>query len=115
MSDDPALHPLRRLWRYARHHRGHVVRAGAASVLNKIFDIAPPFLIGMAVDIVVERENSWLARLGIPDPTHQLTVLAGLILVIWILESAFEYAQAILWRNLAQTIQHELRRKLLIM
>jgi len=28
---------------------------------------------------------------------------------VWILESAFEYAHQLLWRNLAQTIQHELR------
>ena len=58
VKNEPTSHPLRRLWRYARPHRGRVLRAGAASVLNKIFDLAPPFLIGMAVDIVVEREDS---------------------------------------------------------
>ena len=36
-------------------------------------------------------------------------MLAGLTLVIWIFESALEYAQDVLWRNLAQRIQHELR------
>ena len=109
MKNDTTPHPLRRLWRYARPHRGHVLRAAAASVLNKFFDLAPPFLIGMAVDIVVQREDSWLAGLGIPDPKQQLAVLAGITLLIWILESAFEYAQAILWRGLAQTLQHEVR------
>jgi ATP-binding cassette subfamily B protein len=109
MSEVKRSHPLARLWRFARPHRGRIVAAVACSIANKIFDLAPPFLIGGAVDIVVAQENSVLARLGIPDPRHQLLVLAGLTLVIWIFESVFEYAQALLWRNLAQTVQHELR------
>ena len=109
VSDDAPPPPLRRLWRYAHRHRPRVLRAAAASVLNKLFDLAPPFLIGAAVNVVVEREDSWLADLGIPDPRHQLVALAGITLAIWILESVFEYAQAILWRNLAQTMEHELR------
>ena len=92
-----------------RAHRRVVVLASAASVLNKIFDLAPPALIGAAVDVVVAREHSLLARLGVVDETHQLALLTFLTVVIWGLESAFEYAFAWLWRNLAQTAQHELR------
>jgi len=102
-------HPLARLLRYARPHRAKIRLAAAASVLNKILDIAPPALIGMAVDIVVQREHSLLARMGVEDVRTQLWVLGLLTLVIWILESVFEYMHQILWRNLAQTIQHELR------
>ncbi len=29
--------------------------------------------------------------------------------MVWVLESVFEYAYQVLWRNLAQTIQHEAR------
>ena len=36
-------------------------------------------------------------------------ILGALTLLIWALESLFEYAYAVLWRNLAQTLQHELR------
>ena len=46
-------HPLKRLWRYAGGHRRTIVVASTFSVLNKLFDLAPPFLIGAAVDIVV--------------------------------------------------------------
>ncbi len=63
----------------------------------------------MAVDIVVQRQDSFLADLGVVDVTAQLWVLAGLTLLVWGLESAFEYALGVLWRNLAQTVQHELR------
>jgi hypothetical protein len=59
-------------------------------------------LIGLAVDVVVERDDSFLASLGIPDPWHQLILLSVLTFAIWGLESLFEYFYGILWRNLAQ-------------
>ncbi|MHC5011396.1 MAG: ABC transporter ATP-binding protein [Planctomycetota bacterium] len=108
MTDRP-FPPLLRLLRYARRYRRRFVLASACSVLNKVFDLAPPLLIGLAVDVVVQREHSFLAGWGIEDVGVQLWVLAGLTLLIWGLESAFEYTYALLWRNLAQTIQHELR------
>jgi ATP-binding cassette subfamily B protein len=101
--------PLRRLWHYARPYRGRIVAASLWSFLNKAVDIAPPFLIGMAVDVVVLREDSFLASLGVEDPRVQLVVLAAITFVVWALESIFEYLQGIAWRNLAQTIQHDLR------
>ncbi len=104
-----SLHPLQRLWRYARPHRRAVVLASLYSVLNKIFDLAPPLLIGAAVDVVVQGEASWVGRLGVRDPADQLLALAGATVVIWALESAFQYLYQVAWRNLAQTIQHELR------
>ncbi len=109
MKHSPTQHPLFRLLRYARTHRRQIILATIFSILNKIFDIAPPFLIGMAVDVVVAQENSFIAQFGITDVMTQLWVLAGLTIVVWGLESASEYALAVYWRNLAQTIQHELR------
>ncbi len=106
---DASRSPLFRLWRHAAAHRRRIVAATAASFLNRSFDLAPPLLIGMAVDIVVQRQDSFLADLGVVDVTAQLWVLAGLTLLVWGLESAFEYALGVLWRNLAQTVQHELR------
>ncbi len=79
------------------------------SFLNKAMDIAPPFLIGMAIDVVVRREDSFLATLGISDPRTQLVVLAAITFVVWALESLFEYLLGVAWRNLAQSIQHDLR------
>ncbi len=101
--------PLRRLWHYARPYRARIVTASLWSFLNKAMDIAPPFLIGMAVDVVVRQEDSFLASLGIEDPRAQLVVLAAITFVVWALESIFEYLQGVAWRNLAQTIQHDLR------
>ncbi len=100
---------LIRLWRYAVQYRGRMRLAALCSVLNKAVDLAPPVLIGAAVDIVVRQEGSLLGSWGFPEPRQQLVVLAVLTFVIWSLESAFEYAYGVLWRNLAQSIQHDLR------
>ncbi len=104
-----ATHPIKRLLRYGRAYRSWYWWAATCSVLNKIFDLAPPYLIGMAVDVVVQRERSLIARWGFPDVTTQLLILSGLTLLIWGLESLFEYAYERLWRELAQTVQHNLR------
>ena len=101
--------PFRRLLRYMAPHKGTIRLATFCSVLNKIWDLAPPLLIGLAVDVVVLREKSFLAGFGVTDPWHQLILLSVFTFLIWGLESLFEYFYGILWRNLAQTVQHELR------
>jgi ATP-binding cassette subfamily B protein len=101
--------PLTRLWGYATAYRGRIVAATAYSVLNKAFDLAPPVLIGVAVDVIVQQQDSFLAHLGFTEPRRQLVFLAIITFVIWVLESIFEYAYGVSWRNLAQAIQHDLR------
>lgn len=101
--------PLLRLLKYGRVYRGRMIWAVICSIMNKIFDLAPPVLIGTAVDIVVNQEQSILATYGFPEVRTQLFILAGATLVIWSLESMFEYFLKILWRNLAQSVQHDLR------
>jgi ATP-binding cassette subfamily B protein len=109
MSKNARPSPLLRLLAYAGPFRAATWRASTYSVLNKLFDLAPPVLIGAAVDVVVQKEHSWLARLGIADPGRQLLVLALLTVFIWAMESLFEYLFALEWRNLAQLLQHDLR------
>ncbi len=101
--------PFRRLLRHMKSHKSTIRLASACSVTNKIWDLAPPLLIGLAVDVVVLKEDSFLASFGLIDPWHQLIFLSVLTFFIWGLESLFEYFYGILWRNLAQTVQHELR------
>jgi ATP-binding cassette subfamily B protein len=103
------VHPLQRLLKYGRGYHTQIRWAIACSILNKIFDLAPSFLIGTAVDVVVQQQDSLLARSGVTDPFVQLLVLSLLTFVIWALESLFQYAYDRLWRNLAQNIQHDLR------
>ena len=101
--------PLRSILKRSDAPKGKIRLAILCSILNKIWDLAPPLLIGVAVDVVVRKEDSLLADWGIIDPWNQLLVLAVATFLIWGLESLFEYFYAILWRNLAQTVQHNLR------
>ena len=101
--------PLRSILSRSDAPKGKIRLAILCSILNKIWDLAPPLLIGVAVDVVVQKEESLLAQWGIIDPWNQLIVLAIATFVIWGLESLFEYFYAVLWRNLAQTVQHNLR------
>tara|TARA_B100001996_G_scaffold358672_2_gene323410 strand:+ start:426 stop:2204 length:1779 start_codon:yes stop_codon:yes gene_type:complete len=101
--------PLRSILKRSDAPKGKIRLAILCSILNKIWDLAPPLLIGVAVDVVVQKEDSLLADWGIMDPWNQLLVLAVATFVIWGLESLFEYFYAVLWRNLAQTVQHNLR------
>ncbi len=101
--------PFRRLLSHMQGHKKTIRLASLCSITNKIWDLAPPLLIGLAVDVVVLREDSFLAGVGFTDPWNQLILLSVLTFVIWGLESLFEYFYGVLWRNLAQTVQHELR------
>jgi ATP-binding cassette subfamily B protein len=102
-------HPLRRLLRYGVRYRTRIRLASICSVLNKFFDLAPEMLIGAAVDVVVNQQDSLVARFGVIDVRDQLIVLSVLTAITWSLESAFEYLYARLWRGLAQDVQHDLR------
>ncbi|MXN50416.1 ATP-binding cassette domain-containing protein [Shinella sp. AETb1-6] len=102
-------HPLRVLLSLVSEEKGRVTRAVAASVINKIFDVMPEILIGIALDVVVRGKDSFVAQVGITDPVHQLTLLGIATFLIWFGESLFEYFYQILWRGLAQDVQHRLR------
>jgi ATP-binding cassette subfamily B protein len=104
-----AVHPLRRLFQYARQYRRDVRWATVYSILNKFFDILPEVLIGIAVDVVVNRKASFLARAGITEPYAQIVCLAIVTALIHVGESVFQYLYDVRWRNLAQNLQHDLR------
>src|SRR4051794_12444641 len=102
--------PLRRLWVYARGHRRTVVGAIIFTVLNKLCDVMPELLIGAAVDVVVRGSQSLVGQVfGIEDQFTQLVVLAVINVIVWLGESGTEYIAQVLWRNLAQTVEHEAR------
>ncbi|MEA5534575.1 ABC transporter ATP-binding protein [Crocosphaera sp. XPORK-15E] len=101
--------PLQRLFKYGKKYRFLIWQAVICSVFNKIFDLAPPALIGAAVDVVVKQQDSLIAHLGVKDVFGQLLVLTFLSIIVWGLESLFQYTYERLWRNLAQNIQHDLR------
>tara|TARA_Y100001968_G_scaffold99914_1_gene89907 strand:+ start:2543 stop:4333 length:1791 start_codon:yes stop_codon:yes gene_type:complete len=109
-SDLPTnTNALTRLLRTLKKQRALVLAATTCSILNKIFDLAPPILIGLSVDVVVREQTSWIASFGFSTVPSQLGIIAFISCVIWSAESFFEYLYGLLWRNLAQATQHQLR------
>ena len=100
---------LKHLFAYSQQQKTKAKRGIVYSILNKLFDLAPPVLIGIAIDIVVEGNESFLASLGVGDRRRQLVILAILTFIIWGLESLFDYLSAVTWRGISQDIEHSLR------
>jgi ATP-binding cassette, subfamily B, bacterial len=101
--------PLQRLLAYGQQYRSQTWQAAIASVFNKLCDVAPEILIGMAVDVVVKKQDSFVSTWGIRNVEQQLFVLTIITVVVWVLESLSQYVYTNLWRNLSQKIQHNLR------
>jgi ATP-binding cassette subfamily B protein len=101
--------PILRLLRYGKPYQPQIWGAVLCSIFRTLLDLAPPYLIGVAVDVVVEQETSLIGRFGVQNPLTQLLVLSILTIATWGLESLSQYGADKLWRNLAQTLQHELR------
>lgn len=102
-------HPAYRLWRYVRPHRRMVYLAVASSILKKVVDLAPPVIMGLALDAVVRGGSSILAGFGVTTVASQIWTIGALAVAVLSLESLLEFSYKYLWRNLAQTVQHEIR------
>jgi ATP-binding cassette, subfamily B, bacterial len=103
------IHPLQRLLAYGQQYRGQTWQAIISSIFNKLCDVAPEILIGIAVDVVVKKQDSFIATWGIRNVEQQLILLTIITVIVWILESISQYIYTNLWRNLSQKIQHNLR------
>ena len=100
---------FKRFLKYAKPWKGRIYLSSLYSVLNKLFDIAPEILIGIAVDLVVQKNDSIIAKLGFESIQSQIIFLAVATFFIWAFESFFQYMYSISWRNLAQTVEHKIR------
>ncbi|MFC7490762.1 MULTISPECIES: ABC transporter ATP-binding protein [unclassified Knoellia] len=102
--------PLSALWERHRRYRGRLVAAVTMSTINKVADVVPELLIGAAVDVVVRGTDSYVGTLlGVESRYAQLGWLAAINVVVWVIESLSQYVADVLWRGLAQGIEHDLR------
>lgn len=100
---------FQRLFSYIKPYNIKVIIATICTVLHNICDIFPEVLIGITVDVLVNKQNSFLSYFGIVDVIYQLCILAGFMFMIWCGQALCEYWSELLWRNIAQIIQHDLR------
>ncbi|MBW4672187.1 MAG: ABC transporter ATP-binding protein/permease [Cyanomargarita calcarea GSE-NOS-MK-12-04C] len=101
--------PFQRLLSYTHRYRQKIYLATIFSILNTVLDLAPPWLVGVAVDILVKKEDSLFGNFGIKDVVLQFALLSLLTIIIWVFESLTQYLYDNFWRQLSQNIQHNLR------
>ena len=70
--------PIKLLLKYISLWKVKVYTASLFSALNKIFDIAPEVLIGVAVDLVVKKNDSFVASLGFKTIDSQVIFIGVL-------------------------------------
>lgn len=102
--------PMRRLFRFLTPYRPQLLRASAASVTNKILDLMPPFLVGWIIDNLDGKAPGWISSIfGINSIWGGAILLSVGIIVIFGLESLFEWFYQLDFKRLAQRVQHDLR------
>lgn len=100
---------LRRLWQYAGTYHTDFIYAIVYSSINKLLDVAPELLIGLAIDVVATKQNEVLYQWGFESSMSQLVVIGVITFIIFAGESITEYLHSITWRTIAQNLQHDLR------
>ena len=101
--------PMRRLFQYLSNYRKSLFGATSASIINKIFDLMPPFLTAWFIDSVSGNPPKWLGKLGYEDTLDILILLSILTFLIFGFESFFEWLFKRGFLRLAQRVQHDLR------
>jgi ATP-binding cassette subfamily B protein len=102
--------PMRRLFKYLTNYRGTLRQSVAASIINKIFDLMPPFLTAWFIDTVNGEPPVWMTNtLGYSEPLQMLIFLSVLTFFIFGFESFFEWLFKRGFLRLAQRVQHDLR------
>mgnify|MGYP005989066965 CR=1 FL=1 len=101
---------MRRLFKYLQNYRGALGQSVSASIINKIFDLMPPFLTAWFIDSVSGTPPTWITdTLGYSQPLSILIFLSVLTFLIFGFESFFEWLFKRGFLRLAQRVQHDLR------
>lgn len=105
-----ATKPMRRLFHYMRSFSVRLYSSVVFSALNKMVDLMPPLIIGWAVDSTTGHSPLWIQNmLGVSQPMAIAVFFAVVIVVVFLLESIFEWLFTYGFKTLAQDVQHKLR------
>ncbi len=102
--------PMYRLFRYLNNYREKVLSASLSSIANQVFDLMPPFLTAWMIDSVSGNVPGWISTYtGLSDSWSIILFLGILTVIIFGLESFFEWLLQRGFMRLAQRVQHDLR------
>ena len=83
MNNISSFKSFLRFFKYAKKWRLKIYLSTFYSVVNKLFDIAPEILLGIAVDVVASSGDNFLDYFGIHGSEDQVITLALLTFGIW--------------------------------
>ncbi len=105
-----APQPMRRLFRYLDRYKGKLWSSISYSVINKFFDLMPPFLTAWMIDSVSGNIPIWISKwTGLTEVWPIILFLTALTVFIFGMESFFEWLFKRGFMELAQEVQHDLR------
>ena len=105
----PARNPLNRLFQYLQPYRLLLYRSVFYSFVNKLLDLAPPVLVGWAVDTVARNPPDVVTFFAGDSVVSSAILLGVLGVVIFGVESLFQWLYTLGFMSLAQFVQHDLR------
>ena len=79
------------------------------SVVNKVFDLAPPILVAWLIDSVSGNAPGWMSGIGMTEMFPQIVFVAILTVLIFGVESLSQWGFAYGFMTIAQDMQHRLR------
>ncbi|MDQ5940515.1 MAG: ATP-binding cassette, subfamily bacterial [Candidatus Dependentiae bacterium] len=94
---------------YLRPYKWRIVWASFCSICNQVFDISQDVLMGLMVDVALQSQNSFVARLGFDTISAQLLFFVGVTVLNGSFEALFEYLYTDAWGKIAQDVQHDIR------
>lgn len=102
--------PMYRLFKYLGTYPVSLWSSVSSSVINKLFDLMPPFLTAWIIDTASGQAPAWLIRwTGSQEAWPIIKFLAILTVLIFGFESLFEWLFKRGFMRLAQQVQHDLR------
>ncbi len=102
--------PMFRLFQYLQTYSSKLSLAVGTSVLNKVADLMPPIMVMWILDNLNKQAPAWVHSItGTTDIWPNAIFLAILIILVFAIESIFEWAFSYLFLTLAQEVQHDLR------
>ncbi|HKK88530.1 MAG TPA: ABC transporter ATP-binding protein [Saprospiraceae bacterium] len=108
-SIDSTKAPMRRLFRAIHPFKWQFRISVFYSIINKILDLMPPFLTAWLIDTVSGETPKWISDIGMISPWDEVVFIIFLAVVIFLLESFFEWLYKKGFLKLAQNIQHHIR------
>jgi len=98
---------------YGRDHSFEAVVAIIASVFARVLDLAPPVLLGLAIDSVIQNNKAFLPWLptSLVPPTDRgkLLLMGGVIAGSFLFGAVFHWIRNWGFNAFSQHIQHEVR------